>query len=744
VAEQQNVSIIIDALNRAKGAIDKTVKDLGGLNQAGNQAARGLNEADKAMKRAEQSARGLDTVLARTGKTLLAAFTIQKLQQITVGALEATDELAALAQGVGMAADSLRRMERVAGDVNIKSQQFRGSMRFLSDAMREAQETGSKAAQAFELLGVSTIDAATGGFRPVLDVTMDLSAALSQYADGVEKTIMMQEFFGRGSQRITALMNMGPEEIKRQMEAARGLTQQQIDTAEKWSTMAGQLNGLLQDIGLSVGQVLMPALSNLANAMDNATKMGDGWSKGLTTAGTALEKLTLIAKIGTVQMQNLLEVYRTIGNVAGAVASVRSQGVSGAAGGVMDALKGGAGRTVDRVKGLANEVGKALGFTKEQAKEEVKITKEQEKQGKKQMPILLDSKVKLRDVDALRAKAEADYQAALLDTQDLLQRGAISANDAFERDKAAAAALAVELGKVNQELARLASASPNNQDLSSKLAQGMVAQRQAGLSAGAPGVNDWSAQMRVTMQQMRDEFSITAQKIAQTFHGVVRGSIDSVSDGLTNVIIGTETWGEAMANVAKTIGTSVVNAIVRMFTEWVAKRALMGLANIAWSAKEGAADVAAKTPGALMSSISSFGVAAAVGTAALLAALAAFGAFKEGGYTGDGAANQAAGVVHKGEYVIPAPVVSRLGAGYFEEYRQGRIPQAGQYHGTPAPNRSGAFRDGGLAAVPTGGAQTNMNIAFLNSRNDMREFMAREGYRIFAEEAAKRSNTFKA
>jgi hypothetical protein len=49
-----------------------------------------------------------------------------------------------------------------------------------------------------------------------------------------------------------------------------------------------------------------------------------------------------------------------------------------------------------------------------------------------------------------------------------------------------------------------------------------------------------------------------------------------------------------------------------------------------------------------------------------MAALLAFsGGFATGGYTGAGGKYQPAGVVHRGEFVIPADVVAKHGPGYF-------------------------------------------------------------------------------
>lgn len=47
--------------------------------------------------------------------------------------------------------------------------------------------------------------------------------------------------------------------------------------------------------------------------------------------------------------------------------------------------------------------------------------------------------------------------------------------------------------------------------------------------------------------------------------------------------------------------------------------------------------------------------------------------FKQGGYTGDGDPNQIAGEVHKGEFVMPADVVSKYGKDTFQSFMDGSI-----------------------------------------------------------------------
>ena len=110
--------------------------------------------------------------------------------------------------------------------------------------------------------------------------------------------------------------------------------------------------------------------------------------------------------------------------------------------------------------------------------------------------------------------------------------------------------------------------------------------------------------------------------------------------------------------------------------------------------------------------------------------------FAEGGYTGDGARHQPAGIVHAGEYVIPAKRVSEFGAGFFEAIRRGSVSAAslGNYLSglsqIPVRARSGSFASGGLAdftpqqaATATGGAQS-LRIVNVNDPAQAEEFLS--------------------
>jgi hypothetical protein len=174
------------------------------------------------------------------------------------------------------------------------------------------------------------------------------------------------------------------------------------------------------------------------------------------------------------------------------------------------------------------------------------------------------------------------------------------------------------------------------------------------------------------IQEAMMQLGTSAQIVGRAMSTFIGGAVDSIAGGIRGLLSMTMTWGQALRSIASGILNSVVDAIARMFAEWIVGRLLVSSVEKTAAAGE----LAAKAPVALMDSISSWGVAAAVGIAGLLAAMAALGSFESGGFTGAGPRKAPAGVVHRGEYVVPASSVSRLGLDWFEAAAAGMAPSS--------------------------------------------------------------------
>lgn len=130
--------------------------------------------------------------------------------------------------------------------------------------------------------------------------------------------------------------------------------------------------------------------------------------------------------------------------------------------------------------------------------------------------------------------------------------------------------------------------------------------------------SSFGGQFRRTMVGLQNEWGSWAQQAASAFRSVFESAIASISNGITGLIMGTKTWGQALMQIGTTILTTIIDAIIQMGVRWVLTQVMMALAGkaIAASATAASLPIAAAqaaiwaTP-ATLATISSYGAAAA-------------------------------------------------------------------------------------------------------------------------------------
>jgi TP901 family phage tail tape measure protein len=229
-------------------------------------------------------------------------------------------------------------------------------------------------------------------------------------------------------------------------------------------------------------------------------------------------------------------------------------------------------------------------------------------------------------------------------------------------------------------------------------------------------------------------------QIRREFNSIMQGIEYGLADSIQGLINGTMTWKDALGNIRNVIINEIIASFARMAAQFIIQQVIMRGAMAITSAigdalraKETASVVAseaAKTGplalNATLSSIGSYGVAVGIGLAAMAAVMAMMGGFAEGGYTGDGGKFSPAGVVHKGEFVMPADVVSKAGIGSMYDVMNSI--------------RSGGYAEGGLVGMDSISSQsinvapTPVQIAVLNTEQQYSNFMrSAAGQKVFVD-----------
>jgi lambda family phage tail tape measure protein len=225
------------------------------------------------------------------------------------------------------------------------------------------------------------------------------------------------------------------------------------------------------------------------------------------------------------------------------------------------------------------------------------------------------------------------------------------------------------------------------------------------------------------------QFEELESTATDTFNSIDNALQSGLSGSMQGLIERTESWQGALTNVTGTIRGALIQSFTQMATSWIAERLRMFVmgeslkqADTTSTVAQEAVKQTAMGPTAMLASIGSWGSAAIIGAAVLTAVMASVGGFAEGGYTGLGGKYEPAGIVHRGEFVVPADVVSRQGPDYFDNL-VGQL----RVNRPTLPSLPG-FAEGGLADTvfatstqsQTGG---QVNIAVTGTRNDLRRFL---------------------
>lgn len=213
-------------------------------------------------------------------------------------------------------------------------------------------------------------------------------------------------------------------------------------------------------------------------------------------------------------------------------------------------------------------------------------------------------------------------------------------------------------------------------------------QTDAGIATGQTGPARGVERFRTEMRQLGEDSDATFSVMNAGFNGMQQGIMEALQSA--------RSLGDGFKKVFASIGNAILQAIQQLIAMRIATSvfSMLGLgASIAGG-------VGASAAGGAAGGFSSF--SAAGGGAASISA-GSFGSgvgagFASGGYTGPGGKFDAAGIVHRGEYVLPQEAVNSIGVRALDAVRVSRsLP---------------GYADGGLVGGGAGGRFGGDNLTF--------------------------------
>jgi hypothetical protein len=286
-------------------------------------------------KQVEGAAQTLTSKIGPLGGALGAlapVATVGGLAALVGRTIEAGDKFNDLSQRTGVSVESLAKFNRAAATSGTDIDAVAKSLGKLSRGMYEAAETGKgPTADALKALGISAKDAA-GNLKSADQVTLEIANKFKTMPDGVEKTALAMQLFGKSGAEMIPMLNEGGaaiESLSVKMNAAFA------KKADEYNDKLAALGGKVGALAAGITVALLPALDAVTTVL---TAVIDGFSSLPGPIQAIAGGLALLAVSFTVLAPIVASVITVLGAFQGLAIGATIAGWLGALGPLTTAL----------------------------------------------------------------------------------------------------------------------------------------------------------------------------------------------------------------------------------------------------------------------------------------------------------------------------------------------------------------------------------------------------------------------
>lgn len=256
----------------------------------------GLSRATQIAERNARKIEGAFSVVTRTIGGLASGAIFGVLASEVIRVVGALDDLADAARGLGVPAEQLAAFQLSAQAAGVSSEDFGGALNRLNNLTSEASAGSKQAQQVFRALGVSFKDA-SGNARSTADVLGDIADKFSAYPDGVRKSALANELFGRSGSKLVAFLSEGREGL----EKFGGASREQIESAQRLQGSIDQLSARWEKLKFSVA-------GGVASLLPGADAGAETLDEQLAGVGRQIDQVR--TKLATVEEPALLAAWQ--------------------------------------------------------------------------------------------------------------------------------------------------------------------------------------------------------------------------------------------------------------------------------------------------------------------------------------------------------------------------------------------------------------------------------------------------
>lgn len=178
---------------------------------------------------------------------------------------EQTQELDRASQSLGMTTKQLHSLRFAAKMADMDAGTLSMGLRLLSRNAMNAAKGNQQAALGFYKAGVSITDA-SGHYKRSDQLLLDIADRFKAMPNGMEKTALAMQLFGRGGAQLIPMLNNGRAALKGWMEESEKYRTNVPDALEKTEAFEGankRLGYWMMNLKKTIGFEVMPVLTDL-------------------------------------------------------------------------------------------------------------------------------------------------------------------------------------------------------------------------------------------------------------------------------------------------------------------------------------------------------------------------------------------------------------------------------------------------------------------------------------------------
>ena len=258
--------------------------------------------------------------------------TVGGLAALVGKTIEAGDKFNDLSQRTGVTVESLARFNKAAATSGTDIDAVAKALGKLSKGMYEAAQTGKgPTADALRTLGVSAKDAA-GNLKTADQVTLEIADKFKTMPDGVEKTALAMQLFGKAGAEMIPMLNEGGKAIE---SLSVKMTGAFAEKADQYNDKLAMLGGKVGALAAGITVALLPALDAIVTVL---TVVVDGFASLPGPIQAIVGGLALLSVSFTVLAPIVASVLTVLGAFQGLAIGATIAGWLGALGPLLTGL----------------------------------------------------------------------------------------------------------------------------------------------------------------------------------------------------------------------------------------------------------------------------------------------------------------------------------------------------------------------------------------------------------------------